>query len=83
MAYKIGWKKNGVWKYFTVETTSEMLDEVADKVLIGEKVTVTEVANIKLDKQKPFDLKGHTTVYGGFSEDGVYRCYPNYKGREL
>ena len=49
MAYKIGWKKSGVWKCFTVETTSEMLDEVADKVLIGEKVTVTEVANVKLE----------------------------------
>ena len=25
--------------------------------------------------RKPFNIKGHTTVYGGISEDGVCRDY--------
>ena len=54
MGYKIGWRarRDGVWRYFVVDTTSEMLDEVADKILIGDKVTVTEVTRVKMEQEE-------------------------------
>lgn len=38
--YKIGWEKNGTWKYIIVNSHEEMLEEVADKTIISNKVSV-------------------------------------------
>lgn len=44
-AYKIGWKdrRNSKWHYMFVMTKSEMLEEVADKIIVGNAVSVREV----------------------------------------
>ena len=38
--YKVGWYKNGKWEYIKVTNKPDMLAEVADKILISDKVTI-------------------------------------------
>ena len=38
--YRIGWEKNGKWRYITVNSHPEMLEEVADKTILSDKVSI-------------------------------------------
>lgn len=41
--YRIGWERNGKWRYIVVNSHPEMLAEVADKILLSDKVSVRVV----------------------------------------
>ena len=42
--WKIGWlNRKGVWKYITVNSSEEALEEIADKMILSEKVSVRKV----------------------------------------
>ena len=46
MKYKIGWKtRTGEWKYITVATHEEALEELADKTIISDKVSYRAIKN--------------------------------------
>lgn len=47
-AYRIGWEWKGKWKYITVYSHEEMLEEVADKTLLSNKVSVRVTNAVKL-----------------------------------
>jgi len=47
--YKVGWKtKDGTWRYITVDNKAEMMDEVADKTIISDKVSIKKVIDVDL-----------------------------------
>ncbi len=39
MKYRIGWESKNGWKYITVSTHEEALEELADKTLLSDKVS--------------------------------------------
>lgn len=52
MRFRIGWKRDGKWRYITVNSRPEMLEEVADKTLLGDCVTVKQISDIRLEGGK-------------------------------
>ncbi len=51
MKYKIGWEKNGKWKYLVVDSHEEMLEEVADKTVSSDKVSVRAIKEVGLTRR--------------------------------
>lgn len=47
--YRIGWESHGKWRYITVDTHQEALDELADKTCLSDKVSyrVINVLDLK------------------------------------
>lgn len=52
MRYRIGWKKNNVWHYIFVDSKAEVLEEVADKMILSDSVSVKACRTVDLRKEK-------------------------------
>lgn len=50
--YRIGWEKNGKWKYILVYTEEDMLAEVADKMCMSDKVSVRRIKKVNIPKEE-------------------------------
>lgn len=49
--YKVGWKtKDGTWKYIIANDKVEMMEEVADKTIISDKVSIKKIIDVDLIK---------------------------------
>lgn len=51
MKYRIGWESKNGWKYITVNTHQEALEELADKTLLSDKVSYRAIQD-KTTKRK-------------------------------
>lgn len=50
--YKVGWKiKDGSWRYVMVNNKADMIEEVADKTIISDKVSIKKVIDVNLIKE--------------------------------
>jgi hypothetical protein len=47
MKYRIGWESHGTWKYITVNTHAEALEELADKTMLSDKVSYRAIPDKK------------------------------------
>ncbi len=52
MIYRIGWEKDGRWRYITVGSKEEMIAEVADKTTLSDKVSIRAIKRLKLEKEE-------------------------------
>ena len=50
--YRIGWERNGKWKYIIVDSDEDMLAEVADKTCLSDKVSVRRLRKVDLKEEK-------------------------------
>ena len=50
--YKVGWKtKDGSWRYVMINNKADMIEEVADKTIISDKVSIKKVIDVNLIKE--------------------------------
>lgn len=49
--YRIGWERNGKWKYIVVHTHEEALEELADKTVLSDKVSFRAIREEKEKKK--------------------------------
>ena len=47
MKYRIGWESSTGWKYITVKSHEEALEELADKICLSDKVSYRAIPDKK------------------------------------
>ena len=54
-SWRIGWFKDNKWHYLMTNSRAEMIDEVADKTIISDRVSVRAISGFRIEEDSNED----------------------------